>query len=783
MTKRLLLFIPMLFILALFFGCEDDGMDHDKSSFPIVGFVGEQGDILHQTGTIKAGVLITDATVAIAYINGYERGAVITVRSQDNSITGSARTTLAVGGDEATVNIALDGTPLTPGLHSLIVSIKADGVAEELLATFKITVGDSKNSYVLDFAGATLESNSMIIDDHSTDRLLIPYSNGFGRDINVVVSSAIGISGEWSGTLNGDFLNSEAGDVGTLRIPISGMPTAEGEVTLAVNSISDGDIEVDGDVTVSVLGTLPTLGFEELALTGTLTKSEIVDGQILTLAYTNGYSREYTIEAVEVSGISVASHSVTLGNGATVGTLEIPLSGAPTTMGNITLVVTLTSEEGDAITRNITINVVAPTTLDFNEPTITGEIVAGSVVSEYTVKLNYKNGCGREVTPTITLDVASGLTATINGGSPLTLEDGEGFIDVSVTGDAPVTGVYGCSVSFAITAENEVQEDAVVEVFDISVIGSVAFDLDGATIVGVPLLNGIAITSATTLEIPYTNGSGRTVHSISVTGQATATMNNVQLAADAVANVISVPLTGTPNQYADLVISLVVNSGDNAKTKTIKMFAADKVDYEGLPYYTTFIDLNANGQIDPSEVWLDRNLGATSNDPGTRGNNLHNPKAVGNYYHFGKAYSAFAALLKHNSGYEYPEKDVDFSLPADKTWDICPSGYRMPTYIEYQMVSDQVLGTKYGTTDASKAISKYTSNPPNTIHLTTSGLKITLAGVHQANPMISGNQTAFWTSSLKNGTSPYRVIFGGNQSDIGDANVHLLRANVRCLQE
>lgn len=811
--KKHIIFTPVLLFLVLLMGCaEDSSVDEHRDIRPVIEVVMPVGET--QKGRaftikgdgLKAGIETENTNLEFKYINGYGRNGRIKVTQSNKIISGSVAVTFEQGDKQGVASVSLSGTPTSMGALEIVVSILAEGMSP-VTHRFDVMVGDPKPNYQITWTDADLkEGTNMIMNVESSAILEIPYKRGYGRNVGVQITSDAGIVAMETVRLNGDYENNQEGEAGVMEIPLTGTPNVDGSVRLDIVITSLGGVEVDGSCSIVVeenTEELPTTMFEdELSSTGILYKNVgvgVKDVVLLNLPYTNGYAREYKVKAATVSGIEIIEYIVKLEAGGNDNILEIPVSGTPTVLGDIVLEVTLTPvdiEDGlPTVTRDVILDVVAPESVIFTETAQSGGLFAGVSSKNHIVTLSYENGYGREVTPNIIFfdpTVASGLTAEVQGLSDdkLTLES-IGTLNIKFTGDTPVVGSYPCTLELLSEGEASVTHAFTIVVTDDQ--PALFFNLVKSTLSGTPLINGTAIeqgTGQTTLRIPYSNGFSRTVHSIEVSGMVNGSLGEIVLESGVAANYVEIPLNGTPTQQmGSFTITIIETEGGKVQKSKITAFAGDLITYNNLSYYTVFIDFNENGVVDPTEVWLDRNIGATSNDPGGSGNFNDNLDCVGNYYNFGKAYSEFAKVIivpvgVANAGRHYPEKDASYRLPVDPMiWDICPEGYRVPSTKELCDISDYVLGTTYAATNKVEGISKYPTGGTAT-PLINSVLRIPLSGVMNADlGQNSGSSVALWSNTYK-GTTPIAACYQTNQTNMNltASAMQNLRANVRCIK-
>ncbi len=619
-------------------------------------------------------------------------------------------------------------------------------------------------------AGTAIDSNAS---------LEFEYINGYGREARVSISEEHGwIEADITETL------ASGADQTTFEIPLQGTPSEAGETELSITIMIDGSTVASKRYTITILdedGTIPTLVFEDIQTSTEFVKGvAVAEGSSLSIDYSNAMGQNVSVALSGLSGISASTTSFILNSGS--GTLTIPIEGTPESAGETTLTATITPDDGsEAVTASATITVGVENPITFDAPTTEGTIYQGTTISGYSLTLNYTNGLGRVVTPSFTIDAASGITVAVES-SPITLEQESGTIPLVVSGDSPAVGTHECVASFSYDGDGSPVTTTIY--ISVSARADVVYNIDDAYISGTPLvLNSATDSSLTSLVLGYTNGWGRDVK-ISVSGQATSDEATYTLADSNELNYLSIPLSGTPEATLSK-LNITIDGTESS----ISCYAGEAISHNGLAYYTVFVDLNSNGVVDSSEQWFDRNLGATSNDPGTYGNYCQNPDAVGDYYHYGGSEPVeTVSVTKDGNEYLFAKYTEGYTYPADLTWSICPEGYRMPTREEFGLLTDKYLGTGYytNTPDNIYGTQPYADSSKGSGPLLSAPLRISMGGLMIATASESHNDVpgscgAYWSSSLvDDNTQPIRIFFQGDQSDFGKTTE--LRANIRCIK-
>ena len=228
---------------------------------------------------------------------------------------------------------------------------------------------------------------------------------------------------------------------------------------------------------------------------------------------------------------------------------------------------------------------------------------------------------------------------------------------------------------------------------------------------------------------------------------------------------MDVPLSGTPVSDGVTNLVVIVKIGSTNYTATIPVtvlsdvpgtpFKPETFTYQGLEYTTIFIDVNGNGYVDPGDVWLDRNLGAASADPGAYGADGINAASVGQMLQYGKPYGATAFDASYQIDYD-----------AIGEWTVCPEGYAVPTLDQFNAAIAKVTG---GTISGNGV----SGNAGITLTLMNSVMKLPIGGWltnGDTQPQAYGEAAAYWTSSKGSNTAPWKVDINNSSASNTGAN-------------
>lgn len=768
---------------SLFMACVNED---NRKVLPPVSFVqrtlgdGTAEPVFMVEGNVKATQEIGgNASLRFEYCNGFGRKARIAVTCAGNMVTGSVHVALNEGSDTASVSIPLYGIPTSMGALEVGVSVLPEETAP-LNTKTSIMVGDPVEGYVLDFDQTTSEGD--IFDNVEGSTLLrIPYIKGYGRNVSVEVTSNVGLSGKKVVKLNGDYAGLSEGEPGVIEVPINGIPDVNGEVELTISISSAGGMVTKGKTMIQILentDVFPDLELmPDIKMIGTLYKNALIgvlaDAK-LTVPYKNGYGRNIKVKMDEMDGISIDETLLKLRAGAVEGTFELQLQGAPLFIGEKELTIKVTTEEGNEQTQIVAVEAKYPKELLLTNILVKEVFYENAPLSkEAALVVSYENGFKRSVTCSAVFDSkASGITC--NGlSTPVELEENSGTLIIPLSGTNPIKGSYPLMLVIEPEGENMQTIATAINVLT----ASVSFDFAGNTFEGTPIILDKSV--STKLLIPYDNGKGTTVK-VEVTGMLKGSIESITLG-EAI-GFLEVPLSGIPTiEFGNLDI-VVTQLTDGRKWQSqIPFFAGQEIVYNGLNYYPVFLDLNGNGVLESGEIWLDRNIGAISNVPGTYGALNANMDCVGYYYQWGKGYEDYCPITD-GDGSNTP--DDKWSIPNREWNDVCPEGYRLPTVLEYRQLCDRIVATTFR--DYPNVTWSVMNSGKKTADFLTSFLKIPLGGWNNSltghNPQ--GTMGAYWTSErdAKTGNPIAMVIFNADKVNMVPYPAGA-RAQVRCVRK
>lgn len=779
---KFVILIASLLGLVCFQNCVKDAESVDN---PMLEFVeGEDGKWFELSSSIKAGTPMSgNVSLIVKYKNGYSRQIRITLNSGSGDLYTDENFSLSEGTGDSELRIPLYGQVDDMGEFSLGITFKP--LKESPVSkTIKLFADDPLDEFSFNWDSASI-SDKVYDNMENSTVLSIPYLNGYGRNVVINVKSDIGLNGNLSTVLNGNYEDKIAGDSGVVEIPLTGIPSVHGNVTLYVTVISAG-LNKNGNVAIKVeknTGDFPSPVFDpDLVINGSFYKNlEIGEREPVSLAltYENGFSREVLVAMNENNGIKATEFTVILKAGPGKGCLEIPLEGIPTMLGeNILSGYVKLKETGEILSDiNAVINVQSPGKINIEEVKVKDELFPG-MPANTVILLSYTDGYNRMATVTADFSKGSGSGLSIEKNTEIQLTE-SGVMEIKIAGDNPVAGNYPCDLTVSTDGESPVVKSCVITVVDQK--PAINFNFSETEISGSHVLLNQEV-KGTNLKLHYTNGFDRKVKSIEVSGMLNANLSEVTLAGSE--GVVEVPLTGIPSGELCEIDILIKIDEVVEKKHTMTLFAGEKVSYQGLEYYTIFIDVNGNGKIDGGEIWLDRNIGATSTDPGKWGELEDNRSCVGYYYYWGKSYTDYCHIKEDM----HPLKDDSYKLPpANAEWaDVCPKKYHVPSEDEWRFLFNHLVGTSYVAAPAAPRVQEFAGKTPE--DLMSSILSLPMGGIHTAKANNqSGTTASYWTATWFN-NKPVKVNITLKPNGLGQTNISITDsetgiANVRCIRD
>lgn len=480
----------------------------------------------------------------------------------------------------------------------------------------------------------------------------------------------------------------------------------------------------------------------ESSLVGEFRQGDEVTDAKIVLAYSNGLGRRAVVFVPESNGIHADPFEVLLAwrdaesNGD--GTIEIPLKGVPASSSKTTLRPTIRLATHEVF---ITFDVTPAADLVLNAAAsqVEGTFkIFQPLGQDAMIRVNYNS--------TEPFDVSVAVAEVVGVSGPefettLPAAPDGGFFDVPLRGTPANHGSH----NFVVRAVKGDVEYTMTKTIVIE--GEITFDLDATTVTG-DFVAGTPLSGAF-ITLAYT--ADRTMDvtiSVDRVDGVYADAFTETLAAGS--GTVDIPLSGAPTNDNDkkLVITLIdENNIAYTAEKTIVMnpgvdFVEETVTFNSLTYKTVFVDVNGNGKATTGEVWLDRNIGATSADPGTYGAAGANAASFGQFLQWGKAYGETA----YDGTYV-----IDFDATSPWTT-VCPPGYEVPSLEQWVKAFEKLTGgTRSGNT--------VTGVAGITLVLMDSALRLPMSGwfANGGAQENRGTMGTYWTSTKGSNTAPWRV--------------------------
>ena len=389
-------------------------------------------------------------------------------------------------------------------------------------------------------------------------------------------------------------------------------------------------------------------------------------------------------------------------------------------------------------------------TIDAAASRFTGTLTQGVATSGANITLAYSNGLGKTAqvylapvnglySDTLTVTLAA-ATATSNGsGTPYELGTLSFEVQLSIASDT-----YSVKIPITVT-------------------GDITLHADLSSIRGT-LVKGQAVSNAQ-IEVVYSSSQQQEVTFSAASHNGLSVEPYTVSLPAATEGTVSVPLTGTPTAdgTTEIKVTALINETGYSMTLSANVlsdvpgetFTPETITYQGLTYNTIFIDVNNNGYVDPGDVWLDRNIGATSADPGSYGETTINAASVGQRLQYGKPYGATTFDASYT---------IDYA--ATGTWQICPDGYAVPTLGQFNAAIARVTG---GTVSGNGV----SGDVGITLSVLGSALRLPLCGWvtnGDASAQSYGTAACYWTSSEGSNTAPWKIDIHNNTASTTGAN-------------
>lgn len=597
----------------------------------------------------------------------------------------------------------------------------------------------------------------------STTVLVVPYTGGNGGTHSGQTVSSNGVTG-LTATLGAGSFKKAGGD---LIYWITGTPTGSGTARFGLNI---GGKTCTVTQIVYSAGSIANLNCAGSSNSGTLTNGLSASGVISTINYTGGNGGTYTNQTIASTGVTGLTASLEEGiftNGG--GNLTFYINGKPASSGTASFALNI---GGKACTLTRVVHDLGTiSTLNCGGATNTGTLTGTMAATNVTSTVPYTGGNnGTYKGDNFYSTGVTGLTATL---APGFFANGNGTLTFTITGTPNVGGTASFELNIGgknCTLTRTVNVPA----------GSVAtLNCSGSTPTG-RLTEGW-VAGGVSSRVSYSGGNGgthngQTVNSTGVTGL-TATLPAGQFGVGS-GNLIFT-ITGTPASGGTASFGLNVGGQTCTLTRTvdpIPTYAAGTVHCD--PASPTLVQ---DVVLPSGKIWMDRNLGASQ-----AATSSTDAASFGDLYQWGRRAdghqcrnSTTTAVLSsidqpaHGNFILSPNQPNDWRNPQNSNlWqgvnginNPCPSGYRLPTFIEWN-----------------EEIRSWSSE--NSVGAFDSPLKLPTAVDRRGNDgfINTGNSFgSYWSSSISTQYSTAYRITNSSASglNIGRAN----GSSVRCIRE
>lgn len=362
-------------------------------------------------------------------------------------------------------------------------------------------------------------------------------------------------------------------------------------------------------------------------------------------------------------------------------------------------------------------------------PQLKGHLVENQTLTNQTLLLSYTKGGNREVT--INIPEQFGIYAE---NQQVTLAEETGIIEIPLKGTAPESGLTTLKVRISY---------GLYHIFCEATIGVRPEVMEDIHLKSSPQINGFLYqnlpANSCFITIEYQNGWGRDMSARFVCDDAgiSTETQTFTLVADNQTNTLTIPLKGIPqtNKTVDIHLYLLPEGINNEQeyifahipilqpipfeaetvTHTISITDRNKLMENGgisemgtFTYNTIFVDMNGDGYVSGNyEIWLDRNVGATSTD-------VSSESSYGFIYQPGRIAPGWVA--NSQTGTTYPNEIYKLD---NATWfngtptavvvskinggsitvepnkvgpnNPCPEGYRLPTDEEWKKLQEYLV--------------------------------------------------------------------------------------------
>ncbi len=763
------------------------------------------------SGTLVHGVAASSVSSSVPYTGGNgggHNGQTVT----STGVTGLTATltsgNFASGSGSLTYNIT--GTPTGSGTASFALSIGGQTctlnrtVAAGAIASINCASASHSGTLVHGVAASSVSSS-------------VPYTGGNGGSHSGQTVTSTGVTGLTATLTSGNF----ASGSGSLTYTITGTPDGSGTASFAL-SIGGQTCTLNRTVATGAIGAIDCASANN---NGTLVNGVVASGVNSGVPYSGGNGGPHNGQTVTSTGVTGLTATLTAGNFASgSGSLTYTITGTPTGSGTAAFSLSI---GGQNCTLNRTVAAGSITGITCASARHIGGLFANTAAISVSSRVPYAGGNGGAHSgQTVNSTGVTGLTATLTAGN---FASGADSLTYAITGTPSGAGTASFALSIGgqtCTLTRTVGADpAGVSAGNGTLSGRMCFDLA----LGNNNTNGCAPHSIRTpLKADFTQAA---THTQVYTFVPSGTVSNVRFACKNIngsaiislsggnsGNNISTAQSATINYNTNLNTLAAGLTNTNALTSDIYVIFNDGATNNGtdrrLKISARVHDCGCCGAYVATGDWREfmcHNLGADqSQNPFTPAWQLN-----GDYYQWGRNPSCFgidgtdatnpcsnptygaAAPWGSTTSNDNAGVIATWSTTAasDGAWtdgsktatDPCPTGFRVPTRAQWDVVVNWMFNTRFWTGTWSAGSTNYNSylsihpqgDPQSTI------LVLPAAGSRGSTngSLASRNsQGRYWSSTGNTSPNAWHLNIGNNTA----ATASITRLNgysVRCIAD
>ncbi|HET6177239.1 MAG TPA: choice-of-anchor D domain-containing protein [Candidatus Sulfotelmatobacter sp.] len=424
------------------------------------------------------------------------------------------------------LNISLSGTGVTPGqLTAAPTSLSFSSVNTGSSASLTETVTNSGGSSV------TISAATATGAGFSASGLTLPTTLNAGQS----ASFSVKFSPTSAGSVSGNLAITSNATNSALNVPLSGTGVAPGQLTAASTSLSFGNVNTGSSA--SLTETVTNSGGASVTISSAAATGFgfSANGMTLPATLNAGQSVSFSVAFSPTSGGSVTGN-LAIASNATNSTLNVPLSGAGITPGQLTAAPTSLSF-GNVNTGGSASLTETVTNSGGSSVTISAATATGAGFSASGLALPATLNAGQSVSITVMFSPTSG--GSVSGNLAITSNATNSPLNVTLSGTGVTPGqLTAAPTSLSFSSVNTGSSASLTETVTNS--GGSSVTISAATATG----SGF---SASGLTLPATLNAGQSV-SFSVKFSPTAAgsiTGNLAIASNATNSPLNVPLSGT----------------------------------------------------------------------------------------------------------------------------------------------------------------------------------------------------------------------------------------------